>query len=124
MFSLTSAAISAQNVLIQMNDTHESGHEGHDHGHAEGEGLFQETWNLITDPAHAITEIFYSFLFELLIIPIIIYMYKKFREPKLRAQIHREIDAEHGIEHSDCNSETTPKIAEHSHDAPEHSNPR
>lgn len=123
MTSLTSLAISAQNTLIQMT-THDHGHgdhHGHDHsGHshgAEGESLWTETWNLITDPAHAITEIFYSFLFELLIIPVILFFYRKWREPKLRAQIHREIDAEHGIKHSDCNNDASTQSHGHVKDA-------
>lgn len=110
MISPTALAISAQNVLIPM---HEAGHD--DHAHETGQTLLQETWGLITDPAHALTEIFYSFLFELLIIPIALLLYRKWREPKLRAQIHKEIDAEHGIQHTDCNSETTPKIMPHRH---------
>lgn len=110
MISPTAIVISAQNVVMQ---THDHGHD--DHAHETGQTLLQETWGLITDPAHALTEIFYSFLFELLIIPVIIYLYKKFREPRLRAQIHKEIDAEHGIQHTDCNSETTPKTMPHRH---------
>lgn len=72
--------------------------EVHSHDHSE-QGILQEAWNLITDPAHAITEIFYSVMFDLLIIPVTILAYKKIREPKLRKEIHQEIDKEHGIEH-------------------------
>jgi len=76
----------------------------HSHVHGtEGESLWQETFELITDPAHAITEVFYSLLFDALIIPVTILIYRKLREPKLREEIHNEIDKEHGIEHLECN---------------------
>lgn len=68
----------------------------------ETENVWQETFNLITDPAHAMTEIFYSLLFDLLIIPVTIFIYRKIREPNLRKEIHQEIDQEHGINHQQC----------------------
>lgn len=69
----------------------------HHHGES-GHEILEETFELITDPAHALTEIFYGILFELLIIPTTIFIYRKAREPKLRKEIHQEIDKEHGIE--------------------------
>lgn len=73
--------------------------EAHHHGEEGTHSILGEAWSLITDPAHAITELFYSVLFDLLIIPATILVYKKVREPKLRKEIHKEIDEEHGIEH-------------------------
>lgn len=74
------------------------------HAHAEGEshGVLREAWEIITDPGHAIAEIFFNILDNLIIVPVTVYVYKKFREPKLRRQIHQEIDTEHGIDHDDC----------------------
>lgn len=75
-----------------------------EHVHGEGEqvhGFWAETWALITDPAHAATEVFYNLLFDALLIPVAIFIFNKFRDKKrdlrLREQIHREIDAEHGF---------------------------
>lgn len=73
--------------------------EAHHHDTENAHSIFEEAWHLITDPAHAITEVFYSLLFDLLIIPVTILVYKKIREPKLRKEIHKEIDKEHGIQH-------------------------
>lgn len=72
-------------------------HTHHDHAEV---GLFQEAWGLITDPAHAITEVFYNVMFDLLLIPIVFFLYKKIR-PKLKRDIHNQIDREHGIDHSE-----------------------
>ena len=75
----------------------------HSHVHdIEGESVWQQAFELITEPAHAITEVFYSLLFDALLIPITILIYKKIREPKLRQEIHNEIDKEHGIDHLEC----------------------
>lgn len=79
----------------------------HVHG-AEGESIWQQAFELITEPAHAITEVFYSLLFDALLIPVTILIYKKIREPKLRQEIHAEIDNEHGIDHLECNDKEEP----------------
>lgn len=83
------------------NNSSISDHAGHSHGSGDG-SIWEAAWDLITEPAHAITEVFYSLLFDAILIPITILIYKRIREPKLRAEIHKEIDAEHGLEHSDC----------------------
>jgi len=74
----------------------------HTHSHSSDGNVWESAWALITEPAHAITEVFYSLLFDALLIPVTILIYKKLREPKLRAQIHAEIDNEHGLDHEDC----------------------
>lgn len=76
-----------------------------EHSH-EGMGILEEAWGLITDPGHAIAEIFYNIVGDLVIVPITVFLYKKLREPKLRAAIHKEIDDEHGVTHEDCNGST------------------
>lgn len=74
-----------------------------EHAHDEGVvGVLEEAWSLISDPGHALAEIFYNIVGDLVIVPITVFLYKKIREPKLRAQIHQEIDAEHGVTHEDC----------------------
>ena len=42
-------------------------HSGHSHGGEEGQGVWKEAWSLITDPAHAIAEVFYNLLDNLII---------------------------------------------------------
>ena len=74
-----------------------------EHASSEGfSGVIEEAWGIITDPGHAIAEIFYNIVGDLLIVPITVFLYKKIREPKLRAAIHKEIDDEHGVTHEDC----------------------
>lgn len=77
-------------------------HSGHSHGGEEGQGVLQEAWSLITDPAHAIAELFFNVLDNLIIVPVTVYLYKKFAEPVMRRRIHQEIDSEHGIDHDAC----------------------
>jgi hypothetical protein len=76
-----------------------------EHAH-EGMGIIEEAWGLITDPGHALAEIFYNIVGDLVIVPITVFLYKKLREPKLRAAIHKEIDDEHGVTHEDCSGST------------------
>lgn len=97
-------------VQISTADLHEAeqavGHLAADE-HAEGSGgTFGEAWALITDPSHAIAEVVYNIAVDLVIVPIAVLLYKKIREPKLRAEIHKEIDDEHGVTHEDCSGGT------------------
>lgn len=85
------------------NDHAAEDHSGHSHSHSDGEGgVLKEAWSLITDPAHAIAEMFYNVLDNLIIVPVTVYLYKKFAEPVMRRRIHQEIDSEHGIDHDAC----------------------
>lgn len=77
-------------------------HSGHSHGGEEGQGVLKDAWSLITDPAHAIAELFFNVLDNLIIVPVTVYLYKKFAEPVMRRRIHQEIDSEHGIDHDAC----------------------
>lgn len=77
-------------------------HQGHEHG--EGESVWQEAFELITDPAHAITEMFYNVVFELILIAISFFLYNKFQVPRIRKKIHKEIDTAHGINHDNVHT--------------------
>lgn len=83
------------------------------HAHSEGAGgILEEAWGLITDPGHAIAEVFYNIVGDLIIVPLTVLIYKKIREPKLRAAIHKEIDDEHGVTHEDCSGASKEKPKE------------
>jgi uncharacterized membrane protein len=72
-----------------------------EHGH-EGETLWEEFWHIFTDPAHVLSEIAWHLIIELVIITLIYgIVIKKIIIPKLRKDIHKEIDKEHGYKHSD-----------------------
>ena len=68
-----------------------------EHGH--GEGFWSEFSSLATDPAHILFELVFSLIFDVLIISFIYgVLIKKIIIPKLRRDIHKEIDTEHGYE--------------------------
>lgn len=73
-------------------------HGGHEHGDGDM-SIWEDAWSIITDPGHAIAEIFYSISIEIILFPLIILFYKKIIEPRLHIKIHKEIDKEHGYVH-------------------------
>lgn len=67
----------------------------------EGETFWEEFWHVFLDPAHILSEIAWHIIIEILIITFVYgVVIKKIILPKLRKEIHREIDEEHGIQHS------------------------
>lgn len=67
----------------------------------EGATFWEEFWHVFTDPAHILSEIAWHLIIEILIIAFIYgVVIKKIILPKLRKEIHREIDEEHGIQHN------------------------
>jgi hypothetical protein len=77
-------------------------HEEHGHeGHAE-ESVWEHAWEIFTDPAHILAELGWTVIQDVLIIGLLYgVVFKKVILPKLRRDIHKEIDAEHGIEHKE-----------------------
>lgn len=58
-------------------------------------------WSIATDPNHIIAELLWTVIFDGLIVWFLYgIVFKKYLLPKLRRDIHAEIDEEHGIEHS------------------------
>lgn len=82
-------------------------HELHEHAeeaivHAHEGGMWERYMSLLTDPAHILFEITISILFDVIIVYLGYQLIvKKLIIPKLRRDIHRELDAEHHIEHHD-----------------------
>lgn len=59
-----------------------------------------EFLSLLVDPAHIAFEVVASLVIDVVIVAGLYgIIFKKFILPKLRRDIHREIDEEHGIEH-------------------------
>lgn len=79
----------------------EHGHEEHGHeGHAE-ESVWEHSWEIFTDPAHILAELGWTVIQDVLIIGLLYgLVFKRVILPKLRKDIHEEIDAEHGITHT------------------------
>ena len=55
-----------------------------------------DTWHTMTDPAHILTELAFNIVFDGLVLW---GLWGKVLKPRLMKQVHREIDAEHGVEH-------------------------
>ena len=71
----------------------------HEHG---DESWWQEFLELLVDPAHILFEVVFTLVFDVLIIAVgYNILIKKVIIPKLRKDIHREIDEEHGITHNE-----------------------
>jgi hypothetical protein len=74
----------------------------HEHEHHEDESMWQHAWEIFTDPAHILAELGWTIIQDVLIIGVLYgLVFKKVILPKLRKDIHKEIDAEHGIEHKE-----------------------
>lgn len=72
---------------------------GHDH---TGESVWQAAWEIFTDPSHIIAELGWTLIQDVLILGLLYgVVFKKMILPKLRRDIHKEIDSEHGYEHDE-----------------------
>ena len=71
--------------------------EVHDH---EGLGFWAEVWAVTTDPAHIIAELIFTIIFDGLFVAFLYgVVFRKFILPKLRRDIHKDIDEAHGESH-------------------------
>ena len=73
-------------------------------GHAEDAelGLWEEAWEIFTDPSHIIAELGWTIIQDVVIIWLLYgIVFKKIILPRLRKEIHKEIDEEHNISHDD-----------------------
>lgn len=74
----------------------------HGHSHETTGNVLVDAWNIFSDPAHFIAEIGFSLVIDFVIIFLGYQLFiKKLVIPRLRKQIHRELDAEIHIEHHD-----------------------
>jgi hypothetical protein len=65
-----------------------------------GADWWAEFLGLLADPAHILFEVVASLVIDVVVVAGLYgIIFKKFILPKLRRDIHREIDEEHGIEH-------------------------
>lgn len=71
-----------------------------DEAHDAAGGLWAEFWALFTDPAHAMTEIAMSIVWDVIVITLIYQLLvKRWLYPRWANRLHKELDAEHGIDH-------------------------
>ena len=66
--------------------------------------VWQHAWEIFSDPSHVLAELGWTIIQDVLIIGVLYgIVFKKVILPKLRKDIHEEIDAEHGIKHEEKN---------------------
>jgi hypothetical protein len=64
--------------------------------------VLAEAWAIFTDPSHILAELGWTVIQDVLVIWLAYgIIFKKIILPKLRREIHKEIDAEHNIKHDD-----------------------
>jgi hypothetical protein len=74
---------------------------GHDHAD-ESMSFWDEVVSITFDPAHIAGEVFWQLVFDVVLVAFLYgVVFKKWLLPKLRKQLHTELDNEHGIEHHD-----------------------
>ena len=57
-----------------------------------------------TDPAHIVAELLFNIVFDGLILFL---LWGKIIKPRLMKQVHKELDAEHGVTHEDHDDTST-----------------
>jgi hypothetical protein len=62
--------------------------------------MHETWWEIATDPNHIIAELIWTVIFDGLFVWFLYgVVFKRLILPKLRKDIHKEIDEEHGIQH-------------------------
>lgn len=70
---------------------------GHSHEHG-GEGVLQEAWEIFTDPGHFLAEVGFTLIIDFVVLFLgYQLLVKRVVIPRLRKQIHRELDTELGV---------------------------
>jgi hypothetical protein len=64
--------------------------------------MFSEYLHIITDPAHGLAELTYSIFIDLIVFGVLwTAVWTKWLKPKLKREVHSEIDASHGYVHNE-----------------------
>jgi len=80
-----------------LNKFAEAGHDS-----TEPVSFWDDVISITFDPSHIVAEVFWQVVFDVVLVAFIYgIVFKKWILPKLRHQLHKEIDKEHGIEHHD-----------------------
>ena len=68
----------------------------------EAHGLWEEACAIFTDPSHILAELGWTVIQDVIVIWLFYgIVFKKMILPRLRREIHKEIDEEHNIKHDD-----------------------
>jgi hypothetical protein len=64
--------------------------------------VWDDAWSIFTSPGHIIAEVSWTIIQDVVIIWLLYgTVFKKIILPRLRREIHKEIDEEHNISHDD-----------------------
>ena len=70
--------------------------------HNAGLSFWDELWAITFDPAHIVSELIWQLVFDGVFVALLYgVVFKRWLLPRLRREIHKDLDAEHGIEHHD-----------------------
>ena len=70
--------------------------------HEAGQPFWDEVWSIVTDPAHIFAELLWNVIFDVIVVSLLYgEIFKRVLLPRLRRDIHRAIDEEHGIDPHD-----------------------
>jgi len=70
--------------------------------HDVGLSYWDEVWSIVLDPAHITAELLWNVVFDVFFVSLLYgIVFKRLMLPRLRREIHREIDEEHGIDPHD-----------------------
>lgn len=68
-------------------------------------------WDIALDPAHIAAELVWSLIFDGLFVALLYgVIWKRYLLPRLRRQLHKELDAEHGIVHHDADRDSHDRL--------------
>ena len=72
------------------------------HEHEETLSFWDEVFSITFDTAHILADVFWQIVFDVVLVAFLYgVVFKRWLLPRLRKQIHHELDSEHGIEHHD-----------------------
>jgi len=72
-----------------------------DEAHEAAGGFWPEFWTIFTDPAHVLSEVAMSAIWDIVIITLIYQLLiKRWLYPRWSNKVHHEIDSEHGVDHN------------------------
>lgn len=64
------------------------------------ESILSHAWEIFADPAHILAELGWTAIQDVLIIGVLYNLvFKRFVLPRIKNQLHEDIDREHGITH-------------------------
>lgn len=70
------------------------------HGAETEHDLWGEAWSIFTDPSHILAELGWTIIQDVIVIWLFYgIIFKKVILPRIRKEIHKEIDEEHNIKH-------------------------